>query len=86
MGLIVIEFRDRADRFPALRGVTVLTGNIQTAVRTQRTRAIGTGGALVQPPCAHTEEKDYRQRHARKLPSSQNPPLFRSRLRRANEG
>jgi hypothetical protein len=35
--LIVIEFRDRTNRPPSLRGVTVLTGNAEIAVRTVRT-------------------------------------------------
>jgi hypothetical protein len=35
--LIVIEFRDRTNRPPSLRGMTVLTGNAETAVRTVRT-------------------------------------------------
>ena len=36
--LIVIEFRDGADGPPALRGVTVLAGNVQISVRAVRTR------------------------------------------------
>jgi len=36
--LIVIEFWDRADRPPTLRGVTVLAGNVQISVRAVRTR------------------------------------------------
>jgi hypothetical protein len=35
--LIVIEFRDGADGPPALRGVTVLAGNVQISVRAVRT-------------------------------------------------
>src|SRR5271157_489272 len=40
-GLVVIEFRNGADRLPALRSVTVLTGNIQIAMG-----AMGTRGTL----------------------------------------
>lgn len=36
--LIVIEFRDGADRLPCVRGVTVLTWDIQVPVRTMRRR------------------------------------------------
>ena len=34
--LIVVEFRNSANRFPAIRGVAILAGNGQTAVRTVR--------------------------------------------------
>ncbi len=44
VGLVVIEFRNGADRLPALRGVAVLTGNVQIAMG-----AMGTGGALDRP-------------------------------------
>jgi len=37
MGLIVIEFRDGADRLPAVRCVTVLTRDVQFAMRTMAT-------------------------------------------------
>ena len=42
-GLVVIEFRHRADRLPAFRCVAVLAGDIQTAVW-----AMGTGAALTR--------------------------------------
>ena len=37
-GLVVIEFRDAADRFPARRCVAVLARDVQIAVRTARVR------------------------------------------------
>ena len=36
LSLIMVEFRDRADRFPALRRMAVLAGNIEIAVGTLR--------------------------------------------------
>ena len=56
-GLVVIEFRDGADRLPALRGVTVLTGNVQIAMW-----AMGTSGALVRPARKRAQEKQQRHR------------------------
>jgi hypothetical protein len=44
MGLIVIEFRDGANRLPTVRGVTVLAGDVQFAMRT-----MATGGARIRP-------------------------------------
>jgi hypothetical protein len=43
-GPVVIEFRNGADRLPALCGVTVLTGEVQIAMG-----AMGTGGTLDRP-------------------------------------
>jgi len=57
MGLVVIEFRNRANRLPALCGVTVLTGNGQISVRTTRTC-----GTLVRPARKPTQEKQQRNR------------------------
>ena len=34
--LIMVELRNSANRFPAIRGVTILAGNGQAAVRTMR--------------------------------------------------
>jgi len=51
-GLVVIEFRNGADRLPALRGVTVLTGNVQIAMWAMRT-----GGALARPARKPAEKK-----------------------------
>ena len=56
-GLVVIEFRDGADRLPALPGVTVLTGNVQIAMW-----AMGTSGALVRPARKRAQEKQQRHR------------------------
>jgi hypothetical protein len=44
VSMVVIEFRNSPDRPPALRGVTVLTGNVQTAMWAMRS-----GGALARP-------------------------------------
>jgi hypothetical protein len=36
LGLVVIEFRDGADRFPGVRGVAVLAGYVQASMRAAR--------------------------------------------------
>ena len=33
LSLIVVEFRNRADRFPTFDGMAILTGNVQISVR-----------------------------------------------------
>jgi hypothetical protein len=40
MSLIVIKFRNSADGFPAIRGVTILAGYVQVAMRTVCSRRI----------------------------------------------
>ena len=53
-GLVVIEFRNGADRSPAICGVAVLASQVQIAVWTMRSsRSLGTG---------HTKSPDQRQK------------------------
>jgi len=56
--LIVIEFRDGADRLPRSRSVTVLTRNVQTSVRTVR----AAGVLCVRADCAHSDHHDRWQK------------------------
>jgi hypothetical protein len=44
MSLIVIKFRNGADRFPAIRGVAILAGYVQIAMR-----AVGSRSILIRP-------------------------------------
>jgi len=57
VGLVVIEFGNGANRFPALGGVTVLTGNAQIAMWAMRA-----GGALARPARKRAEEKEQENR------------------------
>ena len=53
-GLVVIEFRNGADRFPRICGVAVLASQVQIAVWTMRSSwALGT---------RHTQSPDQRQK------------------------
>ena len=62
-GLVVIEFRNRADRLPTLRCMTVLTGDVQIAVRT-------VGSGLVRSARKRRQKKEQRYCQARELSRS----------------
>ncbi len=74
-GLVVIEFRNRADRPPPARRVAVLTGNVQIAVRAVRARILrhrsGSGCGNQQQPNPQQIENAPRRQH--ELPLAPSP-------------
>lgn len=66
VGLVVIEFRNRADRLPSHRGMAVLAGDIKVAVRTTRD---GLGPSLCETersrPAKQRANRGHRKTHLR---------------------
>lgn len=74
--LIVIEFRDRTDGPPSGRGVAVLTGNIQTSVRTVRTT--GCLRLRASRDSGNAEEQHRHQTKQPPRPKHNSPPAWPS--------
>ena len=69
--LIVIKFRNSADRLPCARGVTVLTGYGQTPVRTVRPA----GSLRSRSFCKQEKRKNQQEHEFRFYPSAHELPL-----------
>ena len=68
---VVIELRNRADRFPSARRMTVLTGDVQVAVRTVRARGLRVGDSQARGKRQQQNRNEFKP--APKCPHD--PPL-----------